>query len=240
MNENIIIALICLGILGITILFIWIAFATVRRVFENIGKFSENLSKEKGPRFVMLYRLAGIGVSVIFVAGMLSIVCLPKLFNGKPELQIAIEIVLYGLLWTMAIATFILGCHRIRCRLIIPGLLSCIIITGSIAYTILSKDSFTAENGMHFIIVSIALSGILLVKGFLGPIAMASSLSLAAYGLIHTGDYHVPLVQELVVFILNESSLTLEYLTSIILALGALANSLKMDFSAGDHVEGNF
>jgi len=202
----------------------------------ELYKYSKNLFLKKGRRFTVLYRLSGIIISALFVLGIITLAFLDKRIAIKGELRLAIEIILYGLLWTMAITTFIIGFSKILSRLKIPSLLSGIIIIGSIVYAILSIKSPENGNSTHIIYISLVISMVLLIKGLLGPLAIASSLSLAAYGIIHTGDYHIPLIKDLVVFILNESNLTIEYLISMVIAISALTNFIALDINTEDTV----
>jgi hypothetical protein len=212
-----------LAICGLIIGAIWVAFIKFYR-------YSKNLNLSKGPRFARLYRTSIIGISIIFVIGIIALAFHSDYIEISNEFATAIEIILYGMLWTMALVTFLIGFHNVRSRLIIPGLLSGVIILGSIAYAILSRNETGTENSFHLIYVSLILGGILLAKGFFGPLAVASSLSLAAYGLIHESSHSIPLINSLVIFVIGKTSLTLEYLTSIVIVLGALANLIKVDF----------
>jgi hypothetical protein len=225
--EKIIDTFIILTVSGLIVYNIW-------NVFVMFHKLSKRISRKKKSQFARLYRISGIGVGIIFVVGIVSLTFLSEFLQIRKELKIAIEIILYGSLWTMAIAAFIVGFHKTYSRLLVPSLLSGVIILGSIVYAILTKGSPEHENSLHLIYVSLVLSGVLLAKGFLGPIAVASTLSLAAYGLIHAVDNHVPLIEYLVFFILNENNLTLEYLTLIVLTLGSLVSFVKIDLSEID------
>jgi hypothetical protein len=195
--------------------------------FTKLSKFTKNIEIRRTENFKKMYKLSVIGISTLFAFGIIILKYFSAFLAVKPEINTAIEIVLYGMLWVMATVIFILGFHRTKARLIIPGLLAGTVIFGSISYYFLSQGE--NENA---IIISLLIGGILLIKGFLGPISVAFSLSIAAYGLLHESSHHIPLIKDLIFFVFGSYNLLFEYLTAVIIVLGALANMLTMDLSS--------
>jgi hypothetical protein len=200
---------------------------------KKLYKLSENFDQSANPNFSHYYRWSVIGIPILFVISIVILNLVKSILSS--ELQTAILVVLYGMLWVMAIVTFAMGFHRIRSQLIVPGLLTAVVIVGCIAFSIVSKS----ESPMDIIKIGLIVGSILLIKGLLGPIAVASSLSIAAYGFLGHSSEHLFLFKDLVFHIIGQANLVTEYLLSIIVAVGAIGNAIAVDFKITTLIETN-
>ncbi|MBU2624952.1 MAG: hypothetical protein KKG33_05260 [candidate division Zixibacteria bacterium] len=127
---------------------------------------------------------------------------------------IALEILGYGVIITLAI--WYLMVARVKDRMAIPTLSAGVAFLGCLTYALLSSDN---GHFWHFFSAGLLLAGLLLVKGLAGPLASGIILSLATYGLLHGTGSHIPLVQQLVMFVFGEVHLAIEYIAVIIMVL---------------------
>ena len=175
------------------------------------------------------YRLFSLIACICFCCG----IGILTLFAGPAQqpqgLTLAIEILLYGMLWVVAIPAFFLGLEYLGHRMKVPGIVSAVVFLGCTAYAVLSRN----DQSGHIFSVGLVLALLALSKGLLGPLAAALSLSLAAYGILHTDGYHVPLIKGIVEFIFGQINVALEYVTSFIIAVSSLGNMLASDTDVG-------
>ena len=144
-----------------------------------------------------------------------------------PPLLLAIEILCYGCLYCAAIYYLYAYRHRdaLRARMIVPTLLSAVVFLGCSVYAVLSRN----DRSLHFVLVGTVIATLLLAKGLLGPLAAAISLSLAVYGYLHMGAQHVPIIVYVVDFVFGEVHPSLQYISTMVIAVGALANSIAAE-----------
>lgn len=200
---------------------------------KKLHKFSKNLELLKNQHFSKRYRFAFISVTIIFMLGVLMLSFAKKHMLLHHELQVAILIFLFGILWFMALITFLLGFHKIRSQLLIPGTLACITIIGTFVYFIIFKPK---DNG-NLMYMALTISIIFIIKGILGPIAMASSLSIAAYGIIIDDSNHLFIFKDIVFHIIGKHNLVAEYIISMFIVMGTIANTLTIDYSISSLAE---
>jgi hypothetical protein len=172
--------------------------------------------------FERRYKAISVVCSLVFAVGTAVLWLQTRTLEEIPPLATAVEILLYGVLWVGAVWWFSMSMDDPTAmrRMIVPGIVAAIVAFGCIAYGLLARG----RGGGHAVEVGLVVAFVVLVKGLLGAIATAVALSVAAYGLLHRDAEYVPLVQELVQFICGYVSVAMEYVVSIVIAAGALAN----------------
>lgn len=172
------------------------------------------------------YKELAVAASITFAGGIGILALFTQSLDPTPPLALAVEVILYGILWVSAIWWFVmmLDDTLAKRRMLIPSILAAIVLFGCITFAILSHDS-------HVFVAGLVIALVLLTKGFFGAVASAVTLTLAAYGILHRGGDSIPLIKTLVEFITGHINATLQYVVSIVIVAGSLANLFTSDTS---------
>jgi hypothetical protein len=171
------------------------------------------------------HKVRVVGSCLFFALGVAALAPFTAGVKHRPPIATAVEIMLYGVLWVAAISTFVNRLHDLRRRLMPPVVIAGVVVCGCVAYALLSHN----EESWHVFATGIVLGLLIVAKGAIGMLGAATSLSMAAYGILHGINYHIPLFSTLVEFILGEVNLALEYVCAFAGAAFSLGTVLAAD-----------